>query len=308
MRYRIKTKLGISKRHYNHTTKDPIFGTGQGSTGSPCFWLLISTMLFNIIDKLAHDLFSMDPQGLDTLKQILEGFVDDTDVAVNNFKTPYSPQKMVEILQADAQHWEKLLFTSGSKLELSKCFFYLLYWWQFNSDGIPSLSTSKAQIPHQLMLTQGNDLEPTEIEQIDCTSAHKTLGVMKSPNRYQAGKIARLTKKSNQHAAAILSNSVTHSDATIAYRVYHLTSIGYSLGVTYIPTKACNKIQGRAVGAFLATSGYNIHFPRDLVFALKSHGGVRMFRIYLLQGQQGLRVLLHHTSHQTELGRQIILI
>jgi hypothetical protein len=303
MRYRIKTKLGISKKHYSHTELDPVYGTGQGSTGSPCFWLLISTMLFKIIEKLAHGLVFVDPEQLETLKRILEGFVDDTDVAINDHETPYSPQQMVEVLQADAQHWEKLLFTSGGKLELSKCFFYLLYW-QFNDDGIPEL-TPKTQIPHRLMLTQGNDHHPTEIEQKDCTQAHKTLGVMKTPNRSQAGEITRLTKKSNQHAAAILSNSVNHSDSIIAYRVYHLTSIAYSLGVTYIQSEQCKKIQGRAVGAFLATSGYNRHFPHAITFSPKPLGGVGMVPFYLLQGQQGLRMLLRHTLHDTELGRQI---
>ena len=67
--------------------------------------------------------------------------------------------------------------------------------------------------------------------------------MIKAPNQSQAGEIARLTKKSNQHAAAILSNSVTHSDFIIAYRVYHLTSIAYSLGVTYLSPDQCKKIQ-----------------------------------------------------------------
>ena len=30
MRYKIKTKLGISNRHYSHTAANPIYGTGQG--------------------------------------------------------------------------------------------------------------------------------------------------------------------------------------------------------------------------------------------------------------------------------------
>jgi hypothetical protein len=67
--------------------------------------------------------------------------------------------------------------------------------------------------------------------------------------------------KSNQHATAILSNAVTHSKAIIAYRVYHLTSIDYSLGVTYLTTTQCETIQGRAVITFLATRGYNRNFP-----------------------------------------------
>jgi hypothetical protein len=60
-------------------------------------------------------------------------------------------------------------------------------YWQFSDDGIPSL-TPKTQIPHQLLLIQDNDSEPTEIEQKDCLEAHKTLGIMKTPSDSTQGK------------------------------------------------------------------------------------------------------------------------
>jgi hypothetical protein len=233
----------------------------------------------------------------------MEGFVDDTDVAVNDALTSYTAKELAAVLQIDAQHWEKLLFTSGGKLELNKCFFYILFW-QFSSDGQPSL-TKKAQLPYKLMLHQGNDRQPTEIGQKDCSEPHRTLGVMKSPDRSQQGEIQRLKKKCDAHAAAILSNSVTSADATLAYRVYHLTSVGYSLGTTYIQRDDFKKLQGKAISAFLAASGYNRHFPRALVFAPRHHGGLEYVHLYLSQGQRCLRLLLRHILHNTEIGKQI---
>jgi hypothetical protein len=173
----------------------------------------------------------------------MEAFVDDTNVAVNDSEKPYTSQQLVDILQIDAHHWEKLLFTSGGKLELSKCFFYIMHW-KFSSDGIPSL-TSKDELPHQLLLHQGNDRVPTEIIQKDCGDSHKTLGVMKVPNRSQASEIVCLQLKCNIHAKAILSNGVTQSDAPIAYQVYHLTSVGYSLGTTYIQRQQFEKCKAK---------------------------------------------------------------
>ena len=167
--------------------------------------------------------------------------------------------------------------------------------------------TPKDQIPHQLMITQGNDNEPTEIIQKDCSEPHKTLGVMKAPNRSQNGEIQRLLTKCNDHAKAILSNSVTSSDSIIAYRVYHLTSIGYSLSTTYIAEADLKKVQGRAISAFLATSGFNRNMERRLVFSPRNHGGIGMVPLILLQGQQGIKMLRRHILHQTELGRQILI-
>ena len=305
MRYRIKTKLGISKRYYRHTKENPIYGTGQGSAGSMAFWLLISALLFGIMRRIAHGLTFADPQKLLSIKRTMEGFVDDTDVAVNDAASdePYTSAQLIQTLQTDAQHWERLLFISGGKLELTKCFFYIMIW-KFCDNGLPSL-TPKTQLPHTLMITQGNDAAPTSIEHKDCSAPHKTLGVMKAPNQSQAGEIIRLTTKCNNHAQAILSNSVTSSDSTVAYRVYHLTSVGYSLGTTYISLKDLTKVQGRAVSAFLATSGFNRNMKRELVFAPRNHGGIGKIPLMLLQGQHGLQLMRRHLLHQTEPGLQI---
>jgi hypothetical protein len=119
MRYRIRTKIGISKKYYQHSATELIYGTGQGSTGSPCFWFLMSIILFNIMGEIAHGLTFTDPQGLDKLQRTMEAFIDVTDVAVNNEDEPYTSRKPAQILQTDIHHWEKLLFTSGGKLELT---------------------------------------------------------------------------------------------------------------------------------------------------------------------------------------------
>jgi hypothetical protein len=173
--------------------------------------------------------------------------------------------------------------------------------WQFSDDSLPSL-IPKESLPYKLMLHQGNATQPTEIQQKDCSEAHKTLGVMKAPNRSQR---SELKNKCNAHAVDILTNSVSHTDAALAYIVYHLTSIGYSLGTTYITKQAFTSIQGKRISAFLATSGYNQHFPRALAFVPRSHGGLEYMHLYLLQGQQCTKLLRRHTLHNTEIGKQI---
>jgi hypothetical protein len=159
--------------------------------------------------KISHGLIFTDPTALEQFKRTMEAFVDITDVAVNDAEIQYTSQKLAQALQTDAQHWEKLLFASGRKLELTKCFFYIMYW-KFSADGITSL-TKKAQLPHQLMLQQGNKQEPTESDQKDCSEPHKTMGVTKAPDRSQTGKIDKLTRKCNAHAMAILRITYVHT-------------------------------------------------------------------------------------------------
>jgi hypothetical protein len=64
---------------------------------------------------------------------------------------------------------------------------------------------------------------------------------MKSPDRSQTSELQHLKQKCDAHAKAILSHPVTRTDAPLAYRVYHLTSIGYSSGTKYIIKTKLNR-------------------------------------------------------------------
>jgi hypothetical protein len=107
------------------------------------------------------------------------------------------------------------------------------------------------------------------------------------------------------HKPSSATPSPHQTPPSIVYQVYHLTSVRYSLGTTYINQKELHKIQGRAVSTFLATSGYNRHMKRELVFAPREHGGIGMVALLLLQGQQGIKLLHRHLLHQTEIGQQL---
>lgn len=108
---------------------------------------------------------------------------------------------------------------------------------------------------------------------------------MKSPDRSQKGEMLRLKKKCDARAAAILSNSVDASDATLAHRVHHLTSVGHSLGTTCIQQSQFKKTQSKAISAFLT----------PLVFAPHNHGGLEHAPLCLSQGQRCFNLLLPHT-------------
>ena len=136
--------------------------------------------------------------------------------------------------------------------------------------------------PYRLMITQGEETAPTEIEHKDCSTPHDTLGVIKARNRSQAKEISHLKQKCKEPAKAILSNSLSSTGSTITDPVYRLTSIGYSLSTTYITSRDFTKIQGPSVSSFLASSGYNRHMKREFVFTPQHHGRIGMVPLLLL--------------------------
>ena len=120
-----------------------------------------------------------------SVQQPMSGFVDDTTIWVNNLHSnlhsPLPLQRLMTNTQQTAQWWEKLLHASGGKLELSKCFYYLIVW-LFDDDGNPYLAQFE---PSPLTAITLNDSSSTTHQQISLkqsTHSHKTLGVFENPS------------------------------------------------------------------------------------------------------------------------------
>ena len=67
------------------------------------------------------------------------------------------------------------------KLELTKCFYYILQW-KFDDEGVPS-HTSKQELEEAgvtIAIQETGKDRPTEIKHINCNTAHRTLGVYKT--------------------------------------------------------------------------------------------------------------------------------
>ena len=83
------------------------------------------------------------PDHTSQFKHIMTGFVNDTTHWLNNFLSAlqgtYTKAEMYMTTQTTAQWWEQLLYATGGKLELTKCFYYPIVW-EFNNEGIPELN------------------------------------------------------------------------------------------------------------------------------------------------------------------------
>jgi hypothetical protein len=112
---------------------------GQGSCISPALWLIISSILMDCLAQLGNGMTMKEILGDCTLRQWIDGFVDDTSLFTNLLGLVGDPNDvhlLTKKLRQDMMFWQELLEASGGKLELPKCFYYV-FAWRFDAKGNP---------------------------------------------------------------------------------------------------------------------------------------------------------------------------
>ena len=120
-----------------------------------------------------------------------------------------APTAVAAQLQHDMQEWEKLLPTTGGKLELSKCFYYILQWKL--DEGKPT-DTTKEELETMgvtIQVQEAGEAAATKIKHLDCATAHRTLGLHKTPMGNQDEQLKKLQENSARIACAIATSSIT---------------------------------------------------------------------------------------------------
>ena len=310
MEFHLKTALGVSNEFYKHTSAIPVHGSGQGSCASPTLWLIISTILMRCLDRNTSGM-AMVPIQKDgqILMSSIDGFVDDTSLFTN---IPFHQTDMHEAmrhLQVATENWAELLAASGGKLELSKCFYYVLQW-KFNEDGDQIPMTIHEQDLLQLQkitITDPESGEEIQINQKECTSDHKTLGVYKNILGNDTYQYTELVKKSNNLALIARSSKMSKHQARVAFQMIYLPTITYCIQACSFTLKQMETIQAKAIEYFLPAMGYRRTSARALVHGPLEMGGYNIPHLYAIQGSQKIIAIINHIRAQTELGKLLVL-
>jgi hypothetical protein len=189
-----------------------------------------------------------------------------------------SEREICSDMQITAQWWEQLLYSSGGKLELSKCFFYLMHW-DFCEEGVPSLRKPEDFV-HTISITDSEDGSRFPIPQRACHVAHKTLGVMETPDGSNNAKFDRLSLLSNTHGQKVATGRLSRKEASIYFNTIYLPSMSYGLVVGTMSMSQCESIQGKTRMSMLSAMGYKSTSPRQVAFASVEVGGYGLQHLF----------------------------
>ena len=308
MQFHIKTALGVSEDYYQDTFNTPLHGSGQGSGSASTLWLFISSIIMTIYQDLASGMQMKNSDITESLQQWIDGYVDDTSIftSIDEQEQVPTAQTIAVQLQQDAQIWEQLLAATGGKLELTKCFYYILQW-KFDEEGVPS-HISKQELEEAgvkiAIQEQGKD-QPTEITHIDCDTAHRTLGVYKTITGSQKEQKRQTSEKSETISRAVGAANFTRKQTKTAWNTMYIPAITYPSAATYLEESELVKIENKAMMVFLPKMGYNRTTARAVVYGPEEHGGIGIKNLYAEQSIAQITAMLQHTRLHSPLGRTI---
>ena len=196
----------------------------------------------DVLDEKFTGTTFTDPEMLEKIRRIIDGFVDDTTLWTNFFLRDlnqcqddrrYSatdsvamPHELITETTEAAQWWENMLWTTGGELELSKCFYYVMHWY-FDQTGRPHLASKQMlkRLVCQIDIIQSKDNSKEKIKMKDSARHHKTLGVLPKPNGKMDEEAYRMKTKSKRISTNAKTSALTRYQGLTFYRQKWLIAI-----------------------------------------------------------------------------------
>jgi hypothetical protein len=154
----------------------------------------------------------------------------------------------------------------------------------------------------QIRLTEPGETSETVITHHDCSTAHRTLGMQKTPIGNQDEQFKKLQEKSNQIAQAVKASSLTRTEATAAWKTMYIPAVAYPTVATYFQEADLTKLENKALMVFLPKMGYNQHTARAVVYGPEECGGIGIKYLYVEQSIEQIKALIQHTRIESPLG------
>ena len=125
----VKTKHGVSKKNIGTKRNQVLYGIGQGNGGGPAMWISHLTVMFSALSSVCLGLVLSCVQQIQRVTTVGTGYVDDVTLGLSIPRKQKQNEKTVcKYIKRMSQLWEQLLYLTGGRLELSKCFWVPITW------------------------------------------------------------------------------------------------------------------------------------------------------------------------------------
>ena len=268
----VKTKHGVSKKGIRTKHNAPLYGIGQGNGGGPAIWLAHLTVMFYALGTLCQGMVIYGIDMVHKLCMIGTGYVDDVTIIISVSKQ--EPQTELSIktrMKRIAQKWEQLLFITGGKLELSKCFWVPILWkWK---KGEPQLKKPSAR-SGDLILVESETKDRIHILRLSTADAPKRLGIRYSVDGSWKAEYKFWQDFTDEYVRMVRRARLDRLGGFHAYATLWCAKFRYCSPCLGFNKTKLAVITKKVMGPCLAAAGYSSKMPRAVVFGPSRYGGL----------------------------------
>ena len=299
----VKTGHGISETNIGTTKKKVLHGIGQGNGGGPAMWIAHLTVMFSTLSAVCLG-FVMNC--VQTMKQVVTvgtGYVDDVTLGLSlPKKQKQTEQKVRQNIKKMSQWWEKLLYITGGRLELSKCYWVPVTWkW---SQGKPSM-VKKLGRNKELILRESETQAFVVIPRKLGMDAVKRLGVHVSCDGKWTEEFRYWQKFSADIGHKLAKATVDRLSGYLVYHSIWLAKVRYSAAVTGFTSNQMNTIQKKILSPCLSAAGFSSKLPRAVVFGIRKFGGMEWDKLSVLVVYEKIKFLIGSIRLQDKVGQML---
>jgi DNA mismatch repair ATPase MutS len=248
-----------------------------------------------------------NPDDMIMIQQWIDGFVDDTSLFSNLRGTGHNTndiELLHQKLSQDLIAWKDLLEALGGKLELSKCFYYILSW-KFNElgDAIPTSIEEQQTACQQIAILDGTTNREIKIHQKEINEYHSTLGCKKTMTGCNKGQQITLKQKSDNIGIKVKNCGFNRRQGWMALNGCYMSSLKYSLPAMSFTRKEIDEIQKFTIDKFLSVIGYDHSTHRSIVFGPKEFGGLGIRHLFTEMMEMKINAVMSHIRANSRLGQ-----
>jgi len=318
LKFKVNTAHGVSDASFAvlDNPSRPLQGFGQGlgeAAGAHVITQDVSNKpltLYHPAATLHHPARLIPP-----VKQQKSLFMDDTTLYINlaGLTTRlmnihgWSPMTAVEeAMRHLVKTYSGYLWTTGGKLALEKCYWYLLKFTR-RKTGVYSLLPVKDSAFQMTLTEEGDGGTCVTIPQLEPSDARRGLGITGSPDGKSVGQRAVLLSKAASWAFSIRASHLNAADIWLAYTAVLWPGLTYPLAVSSLSVTDLKLIQQKISKIIRNSIHLNKSFPDALFYGVKRYGGIGVVPLVVQQCFLKLMIFLKHVRLHDDVGKQLLI-
>ena len=318
MHFRIRTAHGTSVKSFSamDNPAEPLQGFGQGAAELPG----LHTCTADVSNKALAEhhrgaLLQHPDRSFPPVTQQKSLFMDDTSLYANLAaitarlmkqngwtKATAAAQALKHLIQTYSQY----LWTTGGRLALDKCYWYLLRYIRHKDGKYRMVRVAQSTFPMDIKEVAEDGCTVT-VPQLEPDDARRGLGIVGAPDGSQTAQQRVLLQKAISWAHSIRASSLHATEVWTAYSSVLMPGLLYPLAVTSLSIGDLKAVQQRVSKLIRNSLHLNKSFPDALFYGAKRYGGLGMIPLIVHQCVLKLALFLRHIHAGDTIGQQLLI-